>query len=130
MPDLRHTRRIDGVSTLPPGMEWKSFEDSIGVCADWRCSGKVWELPFSTLLPKTLSNVLAAGRCISSTGDAWEVTRVIPVAALTGEAAGIAAALSAERCISAHELPVSDVRNAMRKAGSPIHISDLYPSLT
>lgn len=129
MPDLRHTRRIDGVSTLPPDMEWKPFEDSIGVCADWRCSGKVWELPFGTLLPKTLGNVLAAGRCISSTGDAWEVTRVIPVAALTGEAAGIAAALCAERGISAHELAYRDVQGAMRKAGNPVHLSELYPGL-
>lgn len=127
MPDLRHTRRIDGIFTLQPGMEWKPFEDSIGVCADWRCSGKVWELPYTSLLPKTLSNVLAAGRCVSSAGDAWEVTRVIPVAALTGEAAGVAAALSAERRVSAHELPYGDVQDAMRKAGNPVHIADLYP---
>ena len=83
MADLRHTRRIDGVFTLQPGMEWRPFEDSIGVCADWRTTGKVWELPLASLLPKELGNVLAAGRCISSHGDAWEVTRVIPVAALT-----------------------------------------------
>lgn len=126
MPDLRHTRRIDGGFTLLSGMEWKPFEDSIGVCADWRCSGKVWELPFGALLPKTLENVLAAGRCISSSDDAWEVTRVIPVAALTGEAAGIAAALSAGRRIPVRELPCRDVQDAMRKAGNPVHISELY----
>ena len=126
MPDLRHTRRIDGGFTLLSGMEWKPFEDSIGVCADWRCSGKVWELPFRALLPKTLSNVLAAGRCISAADDAWEVTRVIPVAALTGEAAGTAAALAAGRRISPCELPYRDVQDAMRNAGNPFHISDLY----
>lgn len=127
MPDLRHTRRIDGAFTLQPGMEWRTFEDSVGVCADWRCCGKVWELPYRSLLPKTLSNVLAAGRCISSEGDAWEVTRVIPVAALTGEAAGTAAALAAERRTTAAELPYADVQQAMRKAGNPTRIAELYP---
>ncbi len=127
MADLRHTRRIDGVVTLQSGQEWQPFGDSIGVCADWRCCGKVWELPYRSLLPKTLSNVLAAGRCISSTEDAWEVTRVIPTAALTGEAAGIAAAFVAQRNVTAHELPYADVQNAMREAGNPVHIAELYP---
>ena len=74
-----------------------------------------------------LSNVLAAGRCISSEGDAWEVTRVIPVAALTGEAAGTAAALAAERRTTAAELPYVEVQQAMRKAGNPTRIAELYP---
>ena len=38
-------------------------------------------------------NILACGRIISAPqGDGWEVARVIPVCALTGEAAGKAAA--------------------------------------
>ncbi|MDR0931413.1 MAG: FAD-dependent oxidoreductase [Victivallales bacterium] len=127
MADFRHTRRIDGDFTLLSGMEWQAFEDSIGVCADWRVSGKVWEIPYRTLLPKTLENVLTAGRCISSQEDAWEVTRVIPVAALTGEAAGIAAALTAEQGKSSREVAYTEVQQAMKKAGNPIHISELYP---
>ncbi len=127
MADLRHTRRIQGGFTLQPGMEWQRFDDSIGVCADWRTTGKVWELPLRSLLPQELDNVIAAGRCISSHGDAWEVTRVIPVAALTGEAAGITAALAAERSCSAHEVPCSEVQSAMKLAGNPVHISELYP---
>ncbi|MBS1371798.1 MAG: FAD-dependent oxidoreductase [Lentisphaeria bacterium] len=126
MADLRHTRRIDGEFTLLSGMEWQPFDDSIGVCADWRTTGKVWELPYRALLPKTLGNVLAAGRCISSRDDAWEVTRVIPVAALTGEAAGIAASLAAEQSRTAREVPYADVQQAMREAGNPVRIGELY----
>ncbi|HAH86815.1 MAG TPA: hypothetical protein DCL60_05530, partial [Armatimonadetes bacterium] len=37
--------------------------------------------------------MLAAGRCISSVEDAWEVARVIPTAAPTGQGAGIASTL-------------------------------------
>ncbi len=126
MPDLRHTRRIDGEFTLEPGMEWKQFEDSVGVCADWRCPGKVWEIPYRSLLPREIKNLLAAGRCIASAGDAWEVTRVIPTAALTGEAAGIAAAIACEQNRPPTTL-TREVQEAMLKAGNPISISSLYP---
>ena len=40
-------------------------------------------------------NLFAAGRCISAAGDAWDVTRVIPTCAATGQAAGTMAALLA-----------------------------------
>ncbi|MFA6292198.1 MAG: FAD-dependent oxidoreductase, partial [Victivallales bacterium] len=40
------------------------------------------------------SNLITAGRCISSAGAAWDVTRVIPTCAVTGEAAGTAAAIA------------------------------------
>ena len=52
---------------------------------------------------------------------------VIPVAALTGEAAGTAAALAAERRTTAAELPYVEVQQAMRKAGNPTRIAELYP---
>ena len=42
-------------------------------------------------------NLLAAGRCISALGPCWDVTRVIPTCAVTGEAAGTAAALAARQ---------------------------------
>ena len=41
-------------------------------------------------------NLLAAGRCISASDDAWSVTRAIGACAVTGEAAGTAAALLAK----------------------------------
>ena len=42
----------------------------------------------------TLDNLLTAGRIISAEGEGWEIVRVIPVCALTGESAGKAAAIS------------------------------------
>ena len=41
-----------------------------------------------------IKNLLAAGRCISVTDAMWDITRVIPVCAVTGEAAGTAAVVS------------------------------------
>jgi uncharacterized MAPEG superfamily protein len=58
------------------------------------------------LLPRDVRNVLAAGRCIGARDNAWEVFRVIPAAAMTGEAAGIAAGLSVRNNISPDVLKV------------------------
>lgn len=55
----------------------------------------VYEIPYRSLLPVGLGNVLVAGRCISADHQAMSSTRVIPISAATGEAAGRAAAVSA-----------------------------------
>ena len=78
-------------------MNDRFFKDSIGLVSDWRKPGPVWEIPFSTIVAPSTGNLFAAGRCISSAGDAWEITRCIPCACLTGEAAGCAAALRCGR---------------------------------
>jgi hypothetical protein len=47
-----------------------------------------------------VDNLLAAGRCIGAKDVAMEVFRVIPAAAMTGEAAGVAGALCVElKCL-------------------------------
>src|SRR5207342_1077590 len=82
---LRTTRRIVGRATLLDGQSGVHFDDSIGLVGDWRKPGPAWEIPLGTLIPQGVRGLLAAGRCISADGDAWEVTRVIPAAALTGQ---------------------------------------------
>ena len=125
MATLRHTRCIDGKFALKPGMEWTRFEDSVGIIADWRKPGYVWEIPYRTLLPRKLKGLLAAGRCTAARGDAWEVTRVIPTAAMTGEAAGIAAAIASERGCAASEVSADEVRGALRKLGVKLHMDEV-----
>jgi FAD dependent oxidoreductase len=126
MAQFRMTRRIDGQFTLADGMEWTPFEDSIGLAADWRKSGYVWEVPYRSLVPEGIKGLLAAGRCIASAGDAWDVMRVIPVAALTGEAAGVAAALSIEHKISPDELDYKILQHALTEGRNfPLHFADI-----
>ncbi len=126
MAQFRMTRRIDGIFTLDDGMEWTSFDDTIGLVADWRKSGYVWEIPYRSLLPKDLKGLLAAGRCMASAGDAWDVMRVIPVAAVTGEAAGVAAALAVSGNIPPDELDITLIQNELRRnCGFPLHFADV-----
>ncbi len=126
MAELRHTRCITGVFTLESGMDWITFPDSIGLVADWRKPGFVWEIPYRTLLPRGLKGVLAAGRCSSSRGDAWEVTRVIPASAMTGEAAGVAAALSVAAGITPDLLDCGILsRELTENCGFALHFEEL-----
>ena len=93
MPNFRMTRRLRGVFELDETDAFRSFGDAIGMTGDWRQSGPVFELPYRCLTAVRNVNLLAAGRCISVTESAWDITRAIPSCAVTGEAAGTAAAM-------------------------------------
>ena len=97
MPQLRKIGCIDALKILKDEDRDMRFEDSIGLAGDWRKPAPVWDTPYRALVPRDVENILAAGRCIGTLEDAWEVYRVIPVAAMTGEAAGVAAALCARQ---------------------------------
>ncbi len=94
IPQIRMTRRIDGDYVMDDSEIRKHFYDSVGLFTDWRKRGPVYELPFSTLHGSKVKNLICAGRCISVTDAMWDITRVIPVCAVSGEAAGTAAAMS------------------------------------
>ncbi len=94
IPQLRMTRRIDGEYTLDATQKHKHFDDSVGLISDWRKRGPVYEIPFRILYGKKVKNLITAGRCISTTDSMWDISRVIPACAVTGEAAGISAAMT------------------------------------
>jgi len=125
MAQFRMTRRIDGQDTMRTGEEFRRREDSIGLSPDWRKAGPVWEVPYASLLPRDVRGLLAAGRCMSSDGEAWEIMRVIPPAALTGEAAGVAAAVAIEKSTLPDTLDASDVQARMRANGVRIHLDEI-----
>jgi hypothetical protein len=98
-------------------MVGKSVDDSVGLVADWNRAGRVWEMPYGALVPQKVEGLLVAGRCISSEGKAWEVTRVIHASAHTGQIAGIAAALAVRLDTSPRALDVEDIRSELRRLG-------------
>jgi hypothetical protein len=118
---FRRTRRIKGLYLLKETDALKHFDDSIGCTGHWLKPGIVYEIPYRALVSIDISNVLASGRIISASGDAWEATRVIPPAALTGQAAGIAAALAIRKKCSVAEVPVSDLQRHLQNSGVILH---------
>ena len=118
MPQVRTTRRIVGRYTLGPADVGREFADSVGCVADSAGAGPVPEVPYRCLQSPGAGNVLFAGRCIASEDDAWEVTRrVIPGVAMTGQAAGTAAALAVRRGCSVQDLDVGELQDTLYKAG-------------
>ncbi|MBO7329409.1 MAG: FAD-dependent oxidoreductase [Lentisphaeria bacterium] len=125
MPQIRKIARIDAMSLIKEGDGGIYCSDSIGVAADWRrLDAPAWETPFGALIPKNVKGVLAAGRCINTSGDAWEIFRVIPAAAMTGEASGVAAAMACDRSCDPRDIPVAELQKELLKNDVILHISD------
>lgn len=121
IPQLRMTRRIDGEYTLSAEEMHKYFDDSVGMVSDWRKRGPVYEVPFRTLYSKKVKNLIMAGRCTSVTDGMWDIMRVIPCCAITGEAAGIAAAMTSDFS----SLDVKELQNKLISYGAKLHEKDI-----
>ena len=115
IPQVRMSRRIDNAANMSLAMDGQYTEDSVGIISNWKRVGPVYEVPFGSLCASH-SNLYAAGRCMAAEEDMWDVTRVIPCCAVTGEAAGIAAAVG-------HDL--EKVQSVLRERKIPLHIREL-----
>ncbi len=92
---FRMTRRLVAEFSIGERHMHQWFDDAVGLTGDWRKPGPVYALPFRTIRAVRNKNLLAAGRCMSADTTVWDATRAIPTCAVTGEAAGTAAALAA-----------------------------------
>lgn len=125
MCDYRMTRRIEGKLTLQTGDKFKHYTDSVGVAADWRGGNDLWTLPYRALVSKNIGGFFSAGRCLAAHGEAWQVFRVIQAAAMSGEAAGLAASMCAERNIQPDALSVPDLQNELKNRGFLLDMREL-----
>ncbi len=80
--------------------------------------GESHGIPFRCLIPKGFANLLVAGRSISCERAVQASVRVMPNCFTTGEAAGLAAAMAAEKGISVSDLDVGELRQALRQNGA------------
>lgn len=74
----------------------------------------VYQIPYRSLLPGNTSRLLIAGRCISATHEAMASTRVAPISAAQGEAAGTAAGLAISKKVRPREIGISQLRQILR----------------
>lgn len=81
--------------------------------------GQSYDIPFGCLVPKLTTNLLIAGRCISSTRPANGSARVMGTCMATGHAAGTAGAICVEReHADVRELSVDGLRERLRTQGA------------
>lgn len=76
-----------------------------------------YDIPYRSLLPQKVSNLLVAGRCHSATRGAHASTRVTATAMAMGEAAGVAAAMSLQSRVDVAALDGVLVREKLRQIG-------------
>ena len=83
--------------------------------------GDSYDIPFGCLIPKSLSNVLIAGRSLSSTREAHGSARVMGQCLATGEAAGLAAAMcAANGWTDVRSVPVHELQERLKAQGAVI----------
>jgi hypothetical protein len=133
VPQIRMTRRIHGEYTLDASESFTAFDDSIGLTGDWKTPGPVYEIPYRTLFGRDVKNLVCAGRCISVTDTMWDISRVIPPCAVTGQAAGTAAALAVgsmkepdgENSVDFSLLDAGKLQKRLEADGVLIHTKDI-----
>lgn len=96
--DLMQARRFDdAVATGCWYLDLHPNKTVVGSANDFdpkKVQPEPYDIPYRSLVPQKLSNLLVAGRCHSATRGAHASTRVTATAMALGEAAGVAAAMS------------------------------------
>lgn len=81
-------------------------------------NGDWYGIPYGCLVPQRIDGLLLAGRCFSATSDAAGAVRVMPPCMCMGQAAGIAASLSAQQCMNPRDIQPAQVRETLRQQGA------------
>ncbi|MFT3802699.1 MAG: FAD-dependent oxidoreductase [Burkholderiaceae bacterium] len=116
---VRHTRRLLGVSPVIRD-RWASGEplpDEIGISPSLSPAFPSISVPYGCLVPRALDGLLAPGRHLACDPNSHSFMREIPQCWLTGQAAGVAAALAASRQIEPRAVDVTQLQQALRKQG-------------
>ena len=130
---IRETRRIVGqyVLTQDDVLQCRKFDDAIAVASypidihrpgDEGCTliwcGDCYDIPYRTLVPTRVDNLLVAGRCISTTHEAMASIRVMATCMALGEAAGRAARLAVRAGVTPAAVNPQTLRQELRAHGA------------
>ena len=124
----RESRKIVGRYQLTEEdvLNQARFEDSIGICAEFLdgsgyivipSTGRYFQVPYGIILPQKVGNLLVAGRCVAGDKVSHAATRQMMCCSLTGQGAGVAAAVSVKENASCAEVDLSRVQQALEKQG-------------
>jgi len=128
---IRQTRFIQGEYklTADDAITGRRFDDVVAIssCAIISYYGyrrylehEGYDIPYRCLVPKKVDNLIIAGRCISSEQQPYESHRaMIPIMAI-GQAAGVAAALSAKGNVKPRNLNVPLLQKTLMEQGAEL----------
>ena len=73
---------------------------------------------------KGFDNLIAAGRITSGDGYGWDLLRVIPPAIITGQAAGVAAAIAIDDKKAVCDIDITKLQKILKSQNVMIHFDD------
>ncbi len=115
--DLKSLKRFpDGIATANYDIDIHNPEGT-GTSHYFFGAGEWYEIPYRCLVPKGMSNLLVAGRCISSTHEAQASYRIMPFCCELGQAAGVAVSVAKKNGTDTKNVDTDEVRENLRKKG-------------
>ena len=129
---IRDTRKIDALYNMTDAdvREQGRFEDSIGIFPEFvdgygilllPTTGRYFHVPYRSLVPKGIAGLIVAGRCIGGDKISHAAIRNMMCCAVSGQGAGVAAAMSLKTDASFDRLDVGRVQKELRRQGARIN---------
>lgn len=132
---VRESRMIDGLYTLTEYdlKNCTKFDDAIaagnydidihnpegsGTSHYYFKENEYYTIPYRSLCPQKIDNLLVAGRCISSTHEAQASYRIMPICCTLGEAAGTAISVCAKTDCKVSDADVSSIQEKLKSYGA------------
>ncbi len=128
---VRDTRKIDALYNLTDAdvRQQGRFEDSIGIFPEFvdgygilllPTTGRYFHIPYRSLVPKGVDGLIVAGRCTGGDKVSHAATRNMMCCAVTGQGAGVAAAVSLKTGESFEHLDIARVQTELKRQGARI----------
>ena len=117
---VRHTRRLAGVARVTRA-QWPTalvHADEIGVTPSVNPKWPSISVPLGSLIPESLDGLLAPGRHVACDRNSHGFMREIPQCWLTGQAAGVAAAVAVAQAVEVRAVDVSAVQRRLKAQGA------------
>ncbi len=125
---IRDTRKIIGKYNLT-GHDVRNqvrFEDSIGIFPEFidgygvlnlPTTGRYFQVPYGIMVPQKVENLLVAGRCVAGDKISHAATRSMMCCTVTGQGAGVAAAVSVKTDVTCSAVDIKKVQESLKKQG-------------
>jgi FAD dependent oxidoreductase len=128
---VRDTRKIDALYNMTGAdvREQGRFEDSIGIFPEFvdgygililPTTGRYFHVPYRALVPKGVSGLIVAGRCIGGDRISHAAVRNMMCCAVSGQGAGVAAAVSLKTGKDFQHLDVGRAQAELRRQSARI----------
>jgi hypothetical protein len=118
----RHSRRLIGETTMTRE-DWttgKIYDDEIGISPPPNPRHPNVSIPYGSLVPAGVDNLLAAGRLLSCDAVTHTFMREVPNCWAMGQAAGVAAALAISAGVRVRDVDIGALQGELTKQGVPL----------